>query len=104
MALAAGARMYGAQIYNPAPVTSLTPTSDGKWDVQTPHGTIRANRIVNATGKSFNSTNRNRLKFKNPYIKIRWRIIKDLFSNHMNQVWFLRDALIVWLSNFVLWK
>ncbi|KAJ8286966.1 hypothetical protein GJAV_G00045430 [Gymnothorax javanicus] len=50
MALAAGARMYGAQIYNPAPVTALTPTSDGKWDVQTPHGTIRANRIVNATG------------------------------------------------------
>uniref|UniRef100_A0A671VL42 Dimethylglycine dehydrogenase, mitochondrial n=1 Tax=Sparus aurata TaxID=8175 RepID=A0A671VL42_SPAAU len=50
MALAAGARMYGAQIYNPAPVTSLSPTADGKWDVQTPHGTIRANRIVNATG------------------------------------------------------
>ncbi|XP_062340264.1 dimethylglycine dehydrogenase, mitochondrial [Osmerus eperlanus] len=50
MALAAGARMYGAQIYNPAPVSSLTPTSDGRWDVQTPHGTIRANRIVNATG------------------------------------------------------
>ncbi|XP_020511955.1 dimethylglycine dehydrogenase, mitochondrial [Labrus bergylta] len=50
MALAAGARMYGAQIYNPAPVTGLNPTADGKWDVQTPHGTIRANRIVNATG------------------------------------------------------
>ena len=51
MALAAGARMYGAQIYNPALVSGLTPTSDGKWDVQTPHGTIRANRIVNATGQ-----------------------------------------------------
>ncbi|XP_034403046.1 dimethylglycine dehydrogenase, mitochondrial [Cyclopterus lumpus] len=50
MALAAGARMHGAQIYNPAPVTGLIPTADGKWDVQTPHGTIRANRIVNATG------------------------------------------------------
>nr|XP_029505934.1 dimethylglycine dehydrogenase, mitochondrial [Oncorhynchus nerka] len=50
MALAAGARMYGAQIYNPVLVSGLTPTSDGKWDVQTPHGTIRANRIVNATG------------------------------------------------------
>uniref|UniRef100_A0A6Q2ZBN3 Dimethylglycine dehydrogenase n=1 Tax=Esox lucius TaxID=8010 RepID=A0A6Q2ZBN3_ESOLU len=50
MALAAGARMYGAQIYNPALVSGLTPTRDGKWDVQTPHGTIRANRIVNATG------------------------------------------------------
>uniref|UniRef100_A0A7N8XVI2 Dimethylglycine dehydrogenase, mitochondrial n=1 Tax=Mastacembelus armatus TaxID=205130 RepID=A0A7N8XVI2_9TELE len=50
MALAAGARMYGAQIYNPAPVTALNPTTDGKWDVQTPQGTIRANRIVNAAG------------------------------------------------------
>ncbi|KAL7854244.1 hypothetical protein AOLI_G00210880 [Acnodon oligacanthus] len=50
MALAAGARMYGAQIYSPAPVTGLSPTLDGRWDVQTPHGTIRANRIVNATG------------------------------------------------------
>lgn len=50
MALAAGARMYGAQIYNPAPVSRLTPTADGKWDVETPHGTIRANRIVNTAG------------------------------------------------------
>ncbi|KAK7895900.1 hypothetical protein WMY93_021225 [Mugilogobius chulae] len=50
MALAAGARMYGAQIYNPAPVTGLKSTPDGKWDVQTPHGTIRANRIVNTAG------------------------------------------------------
>lgn len=54
MAMAAGARMYGAQIYNPAPVTALTPTADGNWDVQTPHGTIRANRIVNATGLYLN--------------------------------------------------
>lgn len=54
MALAAGARMYGAQIYNPAPVTALRPTADGKWDVGTPHGTIRANRVVNATGLCFN--------------------------------------------------
>ncbi|XP_076141035.1 dimethylglycine dehydrogenase, mitochondrial isoform X2 [Alosa pseudoharengus] len=50
MALAAGARMYGAQIYNPAPVTGLTPLENGKWDVKTPHGIIRANRIVNASG------------------------------------------------------
>ncbi|KAL0965325.1 hypothetical protein UPYG_G00279790 [Umbra pygmaea] len=50
MAMAAGARMYGAQIYNPSPVSGLIPTREGKWDVQTPHGTIRANRIVNATG------------------------------------------------------
>ena len=56
MALAAGARMYGAQIYNPAPVTGLTPTSEGTWDVQTPHGTIRAKRIVNATGMSEDKT------------------------------------------------
>ncbi|MEQ2245130.1 hypothetical protein ILYODFUR_024504 [Ilyodon furcidens] len=55
MALAAGARMYGAQIYNPAPVTGLKPTSDGKWDVQTPHGTIRANCIVNTAGFTANS-------------------------------------------------
>ncbi len=54
MALAAGARMYGAQIYNPAPVTALNPTADGKWDIQTPHGTIRANRIVNASGLNAN--------------------------------------------------
>lgn len=51
MALAAGARMYGAQIYNNAPVTSLKLTSDGNWDVQTFHGTIRANRIVNTAGE-----------------------------------------------------
>lgn len=50
MALAAGARMYGAQIYNSAPVTGLTSLENGKWDVKTPHGTIRANRIVNASG------------------------------------------------------
>lgn len=53
MALAAGARMYGAQIYHPAPVTGLTPRTDGRWDVRTPHGTIAANRIVNATGVYF---------------------------------------------------
>lgn len=64
MALAAGARMYGAQIYNPAPVTSLNPTADGKWDVQTPHGTIRANRIVNATGSYLNISNKGSLDLK----------------------------------------
>ncbi|KAL2099803.1 hypothetical protein ACEWY4_004197 [Coilia grayii] len=50
MALAAGARMYGAQIYTSSPVTGITPLECGKWDIQTPHGTIRANRIVNASG------------------------------------------------------
>lgn len=55
MALAAGARMHGALIYNPAPVTALNPTADGRWDVQTPHGTIRANRIVNTAGLFLNT-------------------------------------------------
>ncbi|KAM4709681.1 dimethylglycine dehydrogenase, mitochondrial [Discoglossus pictus] len=50
MALAAGARKYGAQLYFPAPVTNLKPRSDGTWDVETPHGTIHAKRIVNASG------------------------------------------------------
>lgn len=63
MALAAGARMYGAQIYNPAPVTALEQTADGKWDVQTPHGTIRANRIVNASGLYFSIHNPNEPTF-----------------------------------------
>ncbi|MEE6458505.1 hypothetical protein FKM82_000312 [Ascaphus truei] len=50
MALAAGARKYGAQLYFPAQVTNLTPRSDGTWDVETSHGTIHAKRIVNAAG------------------------------------------------------
>ncbi|XP_053557345.1 dimethylglycine dehydrogenase, mitochondrial [Bombina bombina] len=50
MALAAGARKYGAQLYFPAEVTKLTPRNDGTWDIDTPQGTIHAKRIVNATG------------------------------------------------------
>nr|XP_012317523.1 dimethylglycine dehydrogenase, mitochondrial isoform X2 [Aotus nancymaae] len=50
MALAAGARKYGALLKYPAPVTSLKPRSDGTWDVETPQGCMRANRIVNAAG------------------------------------------------------
>uniref|UniRef100_A0A4W3JNK5 Dimethylglycine dehydrogenase n=1 Tax=Callorhinchus milii TaxID=7868 RepID=A0A4W3JNK5_CALMI len=50
MALAAGARHYGAELYYPAPVTDLTPRSDGTWDVETSNGVIRANRIVNCAG------------------------------------------------------
>ncbi|XP_018427423.1 PREDICTED: dimethylglycine dehydrogenase, mitochondrial [Nanorana parkeri] len=50
MAFAAGARKYGAQLYLPAQVTALTPRPDGTWNVGTPHGTIHAKRIVNATG------------------------------------------------------
>ncbi|TRY65212.1 hypothetical protein DNTS_009431 [Danionella cerebrum] len=52
MALAAGARMHGAQIYHPAPVTGLSPTPEGRWDIQTPHGVIRADRIVNTAGEA----------------------------------------------------
>ncbi|XP_012871272.1 PREDICTED: dimethylglycine dehydrogenase, mitochondrial [Dipodomys ordii] len=50
MALAAGARKYGALLKYPAPVTSLKPRPDGTWDVETLQGSIRANRIVNAAG------------------------------------------------------
>ncbi|XP_065060512.1 dimethylglycine dehydrogenase, mitochondrial-like [Rhopilema esculentum] len=49
-ALAIGARMHGAEIYMPAPVTKLNQLENGKWEVETPHGTIKANRIVNAAG------------------------------------------------------
>jgi dimethylglycine dehydrogenase len=51
MALAAGARKYGALLKYPAPVTALNPRPDGTWDVETPQGSVRANRIVNAAGK-----------------------------------------------------
>ncbi|XP_045703875.1 dimethylglycine dehydrogenase, mitochondrial isoform X2 [Phyllostomus hastatus] len=50
MALAAGARKYGALLKYPAPVISLKARSDGTWDVETPQGLMRANRIVNAAG------------------------------------------------------
>ena len=51
-ALGIGARMHGAEIYMPAPVTGLNYRSDGRWDVQTPHGTIKAKHVVNAAGES----------------------------------------------------
>lgn len=50
-ALAIGARMHGADIYMPAPVTGLNHRTDGGWDVQTEHGIIRAKLVVNAAGK-----------------------------------------------------
>ena len=50
-ALATGARMYGAEIYQNAPVTKTTQRQDGTWDVTTPEGTINAKRIVNAGGR-----------------------------------------------------
>ncbi|XP_070543164.1 dimethylglycine dehydrogenase, mitochondrial-like [Ptychodera flava] len=49
-AYAIGARKYGAEIYQHSPVLGLKQTSDGKWDVETQHGTIRANHVVNAAG------------------------------------------------------
>ncbi|CAH3156069.1 unnamed protein product [Porites lobata] len=49
-ALAIGARMHGADIYMPAPVTGLNHRKDGGWDVQTEHGIIRAKLVVNAAG------------------------------------------------------
>ncbi|XP_070543167.1 dimethylglycine dehydrogenase, mitochondrial-like [Ptychodera flava] len=49
-AYAIGARKYGAEIYQHSPVLGLKQTSDGKWDVETQHGTIRANRVINAAG------------------------------------------------------
>ncbi|CAH3022869.1 unnamed protein product [Porites evermanni] len=49
-ALAIGARMHGADIYMPAPVTGLNHRTDGGWDVQTEHGIIRAKLVVNAAG------------------------------------------------------
>ncbi|XP_054843125.1 dimethylglycine dehydrogenase, mitochondrial isoform X2 [Eublepharis macularius] len=50
MALAAGARKYGAQLNYPVEVTNLKCRSDGTWEVETPHGTIQANRVVNTAG------------------------------------------------------
>ena len=51
-ALAIGARSNGADIYQHAPVTNLKQNSDGTWDVTTPKGTMKANRVINTGGKS----------------------------------------------------
>ncbi|XP_015275090.1 PREDICTED: dimethylglycine dehydrogenase, mitochondrial [Gekko japonicus] len=50
MALAAGARKYGALLNYPVEVTNLKSRSDGTWEVETPHGIIRASRVVNTAG------------------------------------------------------
>uniref|UniRef100_A0A8C5UAM9 Dimethylglycine dehydrogenase, mitochondrial n=1 Tax=Malurus cyaneus samueli TaxID=2593467 RepID=A0A8C5UAM9_9PASS len=50
MALAAGARKYGAQLNYPVQVTNLKSRSDGTWEVETPLGIIQAKRIVNTAG------------------------------------------------------
>jgi len=49
-AIAAGARMYGAKIYLNAEVTKLQQQPDHTWEITTPQGSIRAKRVVNATG------------------------------------------------------
>ena len=50
-AVAAGARKHGAKIFQKAEVTKLDLQSDGSWEVHTAEGSIRAKRVVNATGK-----------------------------------------------------
>ncbi|XP_066273140.1 dimethylglycine dehydrogenase, mitochondrial-like [Branchiostoma lanceolatum] len=49
-AYAIGARMYGADIYQKTMVTGLGMRGDGSWNVDTPYGTIHAQRVVNAAG------------------------------------------------------
>lgn len=49
-AIAIGARKYGAELVQHAEVTAMVPRGDGGWDVVTPHGTVTANRVINATG------------------------------------------------------
>lgn len=50
MAMAAGARQGGAEIYLRNRVTDIAPRSDGSWDVITEQGTIVAEHVVNAAG------------------------------------------------------
>ena len=49
-AMAAGARMHGAKIFQNAEVTAMTPLEDGRWRLSTPHGDVTAKRVVNASG------------------------------------------------------
>ncbi|CAL4133492.1 unnamed protein product, partial [Meganyctiphanes norvegica] len=50
MAIAKGARMYGATLLQHCPVQSLRLREDGKWVVGTAQGEITANRVVNCAG------------------------------------------------------
>jgi len=69
-ALAIGARKYGAEIYMPAPVKALNHRTDGRWDVHTEHGVIRAKHVVNAAGKS---GNQNKIKLiPKEWIRHKW--------------------------------
>ena len=50
MAMAAGARAGGAEIYLRNRVVDIGRRADGNWDVVTEHGTIVAEHVVNAAG------------------------------------------------------
>jgi len=49
--LAAGARLYGAEIYLDTIVSGLLQRQDGGWDVVTPRGTVKTKHVINAAGK-----------------------------------------------------
>ena len=49
-AFAKGARDMGAEIVRHNPVLDTKLRTDGSWDVVTKHGTVRADRVVNAAG------------------------------------------------------
>lgn len=50
MALAKGAKKYGARIYQKTTVTALKLNSDGFWDLETDRGILKARHLVNAAG------------------------------------------------------
>jgi dimethylglycine dehydrogenase len=49
-AMAAGARQLGAEIYRRTLVTGITQLPSGEWEVNTEHGTIRCEHVVNSAG------------------------------------------------------
>ena len=49
-AFAAAARRYGATIYRNTPVLETTALPNGDWQIVTPHGTIKTEALVNASG------------------------------------------------------
>ena len=51
-AFAIGARNNGAKIYQGAEVTSMKQTNDGRWEIETPEGSIRSDKVVNSSGKN----------------------------------------------------
>lgn len=51
-ALAKHARGLGAAVYRFTPVTALCQTATGEWRVETPHGAITAEVVINAAGSN----------------------------------------------------